>query len=215
MKSFVITILENARSVDYAKRCMKSGVTHGGMSIKHFWAITPESQPFTLAESYGIPLKNFHEVYSRYDRVVSAFMSHFLLWKKCVELKENICIFEHDAVIINNINPQLAFDRVINLGAPSYGKFNTPKTLGAGPLISKRYFPGAHAYMLSPRGAQALIDKAKTHAAPTDVFLNLDNFPFLQEHYPWLAKADDNFSTIQNKNGCVAKHNWGETYELI
>ena len=56
---------------------------------------------------------------------------------------------------------------------------------------------------------------AKISPGPTDTFLNLDNFPWLQEYYPWIVEAKDNFTTIQNENGCQAKHNYNETYEII
>ena len=87
--------------------------------------------------------------------------------------------------------------------------------LGVGPLTTKKYFPGAHAYMVSPTGARQLVDKSKTHAKPTDIFLNLGNFPWLQEYYPFVAKADDSFTTIQNKNGCTAKHNYNDSYRIM
>ena len=62
--------------------------------------------------------------------------------------------------------------------------------------------------------AKILIDQAKTDAGPTDTFLHLDRFKFLQEYYPWPAEARDNFTTIQNVNGCLAKHNYNENYEV-
>ena len=84
-----------------------------------------------------------------------------------------------------------------------------------GPLIHKRYFGGAHAYMVAPEGAKLLIEKAKTDAGPTDVFLNIHNFPWLQEYYPWIAEAKDSFTTIQKEKGCLAKHNYNENYEIL
>ena len=51
-------------------------------------------------------------------------------------------------------------------------------------------------------------------AAPTDVYLNLDNFSFLEELYPWTHEAQDYFTTIQNELGCQAKHNYREGYEI-
>ena len=51
-------------------------------------------------------------------------------------------------------------------------------------------------------------------ARPTDVFLNIESFPWLEEYYPWPVKADDSFTTIQNEFGCYAKHNYGETYGI-
>ena len=216
MKSYVITIMDNIKSVESAERCISSGEKVGGIEIKMYPAITPRSADvYNLLVMYLIPEQYFKEIYSREENCVAAFLSHYSLWKMCAEGTENFCIFEHDALITNNINSQLSFDKVINLGEPSYGKFNTPKHIGAGPLTSKRYFPGAHAYMISPAGAQLLIDRAMVDAGPTDIFLHLDRFPFLQEHYPWLAKADDNFTTIQNERGCYAKHNWKDTYEIL
>jgi len=36
----------------------------------------------------------------------------------------------------------------------------------------------------------------------------------LQEYWPWPVEAHDSFTTIQNENGCLAKHNYGETYGI-
>ena len=103
----------------------------------------------------------------------------------------------------------------MNIGAPSYGKFNSPTYLGVGPLVSKPYFPGAHAYMIKPLGAKLLIEGAKTMAGPTDLFLRLSNFPWLQEYNPWPVVAKDSFTTIQNETGCLAKHNYNDGYEIV
>lgn len=215
MKSFVITIMDHPKSVEMAERCIKTFKRHqGDDSIEMFDAITPDHNVFSLAEYYKIPMAGFHEVYSRYDRCLSAFMSHYMLWRKCVELDEPIVIFEHDAFITNKI-PNMTFTGCISIGKPSYGKWNPPLTLGVNRLTSKKYFPGAHAYILSPDGAKALIKQAKRSAGPTDTYLNLKTFPWLQEYYPWPVEARDTFTTIQNENGCYAKHNFGLKYEII
>ena len=52
-------------------------------------------------------------------------------------------------------------------------------------------------------------------AKNTDVFLHLDIFPDLEEYYPWPVEAWDSFTTIQNPEGCLAKHNYGQQYEII
>ena len=114
-----------------------------------------------------------------------------------------------------DIFTNMVFDKVINMAKPSYGNYNTPTTLGVQPLVHKPYFGGAHAYIVSPDGAKLLIEKAKTDAGPTDVFLNVHNFPWLQEYYPWIAEAKDSFTTIQKEKGCLAKHNYNENYEIL
>ena len=213
MKYFVITIMDNDKSVEVAERCIESGKKYGH-TIEMFPAITPKDNPLSLLKQENISALGFEEVYSRNLNCISAFLSHYSLWKMCIEMHTPVCIFEHDAVLTDTI-PDKPFRHVINYGYPSYGKYVHPRHLGVGPLTTKRYFPGAHAYGVSPMGAKLLVDQAKVYARPTDVYLHLDTFPTLQEHYPFCAKAVDSFTTIQNQNGCIAKHNYNDDYEIL
>jgi GR25 family glycosyltransferase involved in LPS biosynthesis len=205
----------------------------------YFEAITPKDNPVKILESYGVTkLNGFIEPYSRWDNVISAFTSHFSIWQEIASKKKGGFIFEHDAVVIDSlpimmkeksIDEQKTVSKIkivphhllrplniVNIGHPSYGKYNTPANIGINPLTSKRYFPGAHAYYVSPEGAKELIHVAKREAGPTDVFINYRRFPNLYEWYPWPVIAKDNFSTIQNVNGCQAKHGYNpERYKLV
>lgn len=213
-QAYVITIIDNERSVQVAKRCIKSAEMHG-IECHHWKATTPKDNLHELYENEGIPGEGFVEAYSRLENCMAAFYSHYSLWKYCVELGQSITIFEHDAVVIDRIPDFIDFKGCISLGKPSYGKFKTPKKLGVNPLVSKQYFPGAHAYRITPSAAKILIAKAKTDAKPTDVYLNNITFPWLEEFYPWPVEAKDSFTTIQKTEGCLAKHNYGETYEIL
>lgn len=215
MNNYVIAVKDIERSVEAAQRCIRSGEKNG-IAIEMFDAVTPRNTNIaeTLKEE-GIPSEGFKEVYSRFDNCVAAFLSHYTLWKMCAKSNREITIFEHDAVVVDNIPEYIAYDKVISLGKPSYGKYNTPAKLGINPLTSKKYFPGAHAYRLQPVGAKLLIEQARKIARPTDVFLHLNTFPFLEEYYPWPVEAKDSFSTIQKTQGCIAKHGYGEGYELL
>ena len=213
MKMHVITITENNRSVQVADRCVKSGLVFGYKINKHK-AYTPENcDVYEELKKLKYPSAAFNEIYSRPENCIAGFLSHHSLWKKCVRSKEPIVIFEHDAVLIGDIPQMMMFD-ILNLGKPSYGKFNTPSFIGYGSLVSKPYFPGAHAYRLTPKGAQQLIDECVFSAGPTDIYIHSSKFT-LGEYYPWPAEARDSFTTIQQKQGCYAKHNYGETYEII
>ena len=214
MKSFVITIPHIVVSNQVADRCIKSG-SKVGIDIKKWNAITPRSSPLEIAAKLDIPTNGFREMYSRFENCLSAFLSHHSLWQECADTNETFLILEHDAFVVDKIPTFKQFKHVMNIGKPSYGKQQTPMRLGVNRLTSKAYFPGAHAYMLTPHGARMLIEKAKTHAAPTDVFLNLQNFPTLEEYYPWPVEARDSFTTIQKQIGCIAKHGYGETYDII
>jgi GR25 family glycosyltransferase involved in LPS biosynthesis len=213
-QAYVITILDNPKSVEVADRCIISAEQQ---NIEcHRWpATTPKNNIYGLYEKEGIPVAGFVEVYSRIENCMSAFFSHYRLWHHCVELNHEITIFEHDAIVVDRIPDFINFKGCINLGKPSYGKYNTPKKLGVNPLTSKRYFPGAHAYRINPVGAKMLIAQAKVVAMTTDVYLDINTFPWLEEYYPWPAEAKDTFTTIQNTKGCLAKHGYNEAYEII
>ena len=213
MKMFIITMTDNERSVQVAERCIKSGIKFDAYIKKHK-AYTPQNcNVYEELKKLKYSEKGFIEKYSRPENCIAGFLSHHSLWKKCIRLNEPIVIFEHDAVLVGEI-PQLQMFDILSLGKPSYGKFNTPKFIGYGSLVSKPYFPGAHAYRITPKGAQELIDESLHSARPTDIFIHSSKFT-LGEYYPWPVEARDSFTTIQRKEGCWAKHNYGETYEII
>jgi len=215
MKHYVITIADNEKSVKAAERCIKSGLSTGGLTIEKWKATTPADDLNGIVKAFGINVAAMDEVYSRTENCIAAFLSHFSLWQECVRTKESITIFEHDAICINNISSNMVFKGCVSLGQPSYGRFNQPIRFGVQPLVSKPYFPGAHAYRVNPAGAEQLIQQAIMEARPTDVFLNKATFPFLEEIYPWPVEAKDTFTTIHAPAGCQAKHNFNQRYEII
>jgi len=219
IKAYVITIMDNKRSLQVAKRCVKHAAYYN-IDVKLFEATTPKDKPIKMLKALNIEPAGFTEVYSRPDRCMSAFLSHHRLWEKCAEENnEPYIIFEHDAIMTGQLGimPRIHWDApvLVSIGAPSYGKFNVPSKLGLNKLMSKQYLPGAHAYIINPQAAQALIDRAKIDASPTDVFIHNDRFNFLHELYPYIAEAKDNFTTIQKEQGCLAKHGYGEAYDII
>lgn len=218
MKSVVITITGLEESLQAARRCINSTKK---FNTSVFPAFTPKDNPDVMLKDDGVNLSGFNQQtgreYSYEMSAIAAFCSHYHLWKNCVLHNEEHQIFEHDAVAYGDIPEFINYDKCISLGEPSYGNYSTPNNLGVNVLTSKPYFPGAHAYRIKPAGAKLLIEKAKTAACPTDVFLNLKNFPWLQEFYPWPVKAKDSFTTIQRELGCRAKHNWngGTGFRII
>lgn len=215
MRNYVITIMDNKKSVAAADRCIHSGKKTGGCVVEKWPATTPRNNLSSIIINENIEPKGLIEKYSRPDNATAAFLSHFSLWKHCIDINEEITILEHDAVFTNNVNSFIPHKGCLSLGHPSYGVYNKPERFGVNPLTSKVYFPGAHAYRIKPNAAKIIIEQAKIFARPTDVFLNIESFPFLEEYYPWPVQAQDSFTTIQNKLGCQAKHNWSERYELI
>ena len=215
-KAYVITITKHPGSVRAANRLIKSsGGNMGGIIPEVFKAITPEDDVDKLFDWHHLSDKKFHDKYSKPKNAMACFLSHFMLWKHCVSTKEEIIIFEHDAVIMDMMRiHDIDYNGCISFGKPSYGKYKTPASLGVNKLISKEYFPGAHAYMIKPERAKELIEMAQKNASPTDLFLRNSNFDFLEEYYPWPVEVVESFSTVQKKEGCLAKHKYNENYEV-
>jgi len=213
MKARVITILDEPRSFEAAERCIQSGRSYG-LEITMFRAVTPADNPIQIAEDLGIDTSKFNNQYSKFENCLAAFLSHRAIWQEAYQSRTPTLIFEHDAFITDPI-PNVFKGLVVNIGKPSYGKWITPQFLGEGQLTTKPYFPGAHAYYVSAAGAFALLDKSFKEAEPTDVYINLNRFPFLTEKYPFCAEARDSFTTIQMERGCLAKHRYNSDYDIL
>ena len=125
------------------------------------------------------------------DAVAGCFLSHYLLWKKCVELKEAIVILEHDVEFNDKIiipKEYNDFDGVINIGTPIWGSWWKDLRARKERLIvrdiskcekphapygifdtdridycecERNFLIGAHSYIITPNAAETLIDKAK------------------------------------------------------
>lgn len=218
MKAYVITIMNNKKSVESAKQCISSAKKFG-VDVEMFDAWTPEKNAEKFLIDEKIPLHLFHndKRYSRTERCIAAFASHYAIWKVALKLNEPVLVLEHDAVFVNTLPAENMMRGIINVGKPSYGKYKTP-ALGIHPLTSKSYLPGAHAYIIDRWGAHNLIDRSKVDPGPTDVFIHENRFcipGLLKEYYPWAVEAHDKYTTIQHEGGCSAKHNWNSEYEII
>ena len=87
MKMYVITMMENERSVQVADRCIKSGKVFG-YAIKKHKAFTPQNcNVYDELKKLKYPQALFHEKYSRPENCIAGFLSHHSLWKKCVKSK--------------------------------------------------------------------------------------------------------------------------------
>lgn len=216
LNAHVITIMDNPQSIKAAKRCIESGKRRG-IDVKTFEAITPRNtRVIEKCNELGIPIHHFTEKYSRHQPVIAAFLSHYHLWKHAFENKEDTLILEHDAFFVDSIDEREILGPIVNLGKPSYGNYKTPTWLGEFPLFSKEYLPGAHAYKITPHGAECLLYRAQYDAGPTDVYIHKDRFPkMITEYWPWPIEARDEFTTIQNELGCQSKHNYDENYKII
>lgn len=215
MKAYVGTLLNLPESVEMAERCKESGEKFG-VDVEIFPAVWKDVALGEL-KTEDLKMSSWDESYSNVGAVVGNFITQYRIWQKILDSGEDGIILEHDAVFTDYIPELTNKGDIINLGKPSYGRFKTKTKAGVYPLFSKSgYFPGAHAYIITPNGAQQLIDKTKQiGAAPCDMFLNNKNFPNIKEIYPWIVEARDEFTTIQKEKGCTAKHNYNKDFKIL
>lgn len=215
MKAYVETLFNLPESIASAERCVESA-TKFNINARLFPAVWRDVALDELM-SEGLRKAKYDESFSNVASVLGNFVTQYRIWNEILKSGESGIVLEHDAVFVAPVPDLTGKGNIINLGKPSYGRFAKKNMPGVYPLYSKPgYFPGAHAYYVTPKGAKRLINKAKeVGASPCDIFLNNKNFPDIKEVYPWPIEAHDNFTTIQTAKGCIAKHNNGPNFKVI
>ncbi len=109
----------------------------------------------------------------------ACFASHYLLWEKCVKLNEKIIILEDDVgfaeEFVRNIDKICTFDYECLRFTYKENKiaYYIEEHVG---LVLKNNSYGAFAYMLNPKGAQKLLEKANKWFCPVDYYLDMFYF---------------------------------------
>lgn len=199
MKAFVITLTQHQPSVHSAKNLIESA----NFKIEMFPAIVPEQVDNLMLENgikWNYPwaghqldiatglIKSAYQTKIPKKRI-ACFLSHYLLWKKCVQDSEPYIIFEHDAFVYRpvplNILDKSVYD-VIGLNHPIGAtrrseQFYAEVLKGSDaivpvPKIDNDQIPqglaGNSAYYIKPAGAQTLIDLVGEYGAwPNDAIM--------------------------------------------
>ncbi len=229
MKAFVITLENNTYSNEVASRCIQSA-TEKNLDVKKFFGIDKVHAKESLKE-YGLTwtwangnmskavcektnLQQFPYTTSDLRAKIGCSMSHFLLWKLCVELSEPILILEHDAVFLRELPTNIKFNGICQINDPAgatrrgtwWGQQMKQRgTIGVHEKIwitnsDERDIPdglaGNSAYLIKPWAAQELIDKCyELGIWPNDAIMCKQLFPYLEEYYPFITKVIQSQST--------------------
>lgn len=219
MKSFVIYQNLIKMSVDFAQEAVAEAEKFG-VDLRG-WVGSDGIKDQYKFQEYGI--ENFlQDKIEKLPGVKGCFLSHYELWKKCVDQNETLLICEHDGIFIRhmptdiedhfthvlNLDPYNQFDESYNqlveksLVLPiEYCTAVTKSKDKAGP-----YLPGAYGYLIKPEGAKRLINFAhKKGALPTDkhigqniVDLKTTTVPIIRLHKFFDMKNLRKFSLTKN-----------------
>ena len=227
MKAYVITIQGHEYSESVARRCIESAKKFD-LTVESFWAVTKDNVadvmtqenlrwtwanmntektrcPYTSLEQSPYRTKSL-------EAKMACSMSHYLLWKLCVELDEPVLILEHDAVFVAPL-PDISFEGAVQINDPVGGGYRGQEhskimqergIVGVHPLTPKRPldsmipdgFSGNSAYIVKPWAAHKFKQAFKNHGVwPNDATICLQRFPWLQELYPFVTVVKQTHST--------------------
>lgn len=201
MRTFVITLKELEFSKQMAERCRKTAKEVGYKpEIETFWGVFADDWVDVLPKTANCPMYRMGLQGS--ETVAGCFASHYLLWKKCIELNEPIVVLEHDARFLRPIPEELEFDKFVTFAYPSFFRamdctFIEPQD-GLHPMRDDIPW-GHHAYAISPEAAKIFCDDVeggKRLVLRNDLFTHKKFYPWMQEYYPWAVTADQQYSTI-------------------
>lgn len=204
MNSYIITIRDNDVSESAAMVCEASHErVKNDFKIETFDAIIPDQVDNILTEKnikWTYPWEHYtHDfntglklsAYPTKDKKkrIACFLSHYLLWEKCVELNEPIIVLEHDAEWLRKFDPTEVLEskyNIVGLNSPVRATrradvFNTQiefrtDSIQPVPTVDDITIPqglaGNSAYLIKPAGAKALIDKVhEVGAWPNDAIM--------------------------------------------
>ena len=181
MKSFIIRLKQNKLSCDIAEQCFEQAKKFG-LELEYFDGIYGNDGN-EVFEKYGV--KKFRRFVKRDSPGrLGCAASHYLLWKKCLELNETVLVLEQDGYQIRPIPSDIEqnFTEVIKLDscwpwepdqgydkcvarehAERYSEYTWPqRDLEQASKKAHKfpfgypYFRGAWSYMIKPAGAKKL-----------------------------------------------------------
>ena len=119
MKSFAVVIKENETSeLGYSTLVESSKKVGNDFDINRFDAVTPSTYKQAMSDfditwnypwqgevlDFASGLKKKAYITSDPENRIACAVSHYTLWKNCIELDEPILILEHDANFTHKIN---------------------------------------------------------------------------------------------------------------
>ena len=161
MEKFIIYLPKYENSVKWANNALNSGNSLGWNLSLHKGV---DGTKTSLSE-YNIRASKITKKCFRYMQragTIGCFLSHYNLWKYCVDTQSTISIFEHDV----NFSKQYQ-EKSQSTDVLKYEGFNKAKPIPCG-----NWWEGARAYTIKPTGAKKLLDWV-THngAMPADWML--------------------------------------------
>lgn len=206
-KAFIIKI--NGETSEQYTKTASDSCDRIGLLWEYFWGVEGVDQ-YTAFEKLPFKVDVHH---SQLDAAACVTASHYLVWQKIVE--EDVCavVLEHDALMLHPIDLDIPDHLLVVLGYKS----KTPKVYDhkkagvPGSLVPIEKHSGAHAYCLTPKTAQYLLDEVKQ----TGIIESIDNRYFLRDKPDKITKIPLAITNPVSAIGWLRKSTvWGESWDF-
>lgn len=168
MKSYCIALKQNSLSWRLGKECVDAALSFG-VKAKMFQGVLGFDANF---EQFGIKQLLNIKIQERVG-AQGCFLSHFILWQRCLERNEPIMILEHDGLMIRPLTSLLdqSFDVCYLDPFNQFSKEYEPqvrKSCRRSVQVTqaeKDHNYGLYGYIIKPSGAKKAIDLARDRGA--------------------------------------------------
>jgi hypothetical protein len=212
LNAFVITLLDNEDSVASANACITSiQQTNSALSTEIVSAITPNTMfeckwTWPLRKKHICPITGLLlSAYKNADinKRIACAQSHYMLWKKCIELNEPIMILEHDALFVKKFSYNDFDGGAMSINSPINATFNSKEYdaalidgINEVPYVTDvstpQGLPGHSAYVIKPWAAEEIINKQDEIGWwPNDAIM-------CRQLFPWLRVCKPYYTVVQN-----------------
>ena len=221
MKAYIITIIKNHDSLNYAENCLQSiRNTDSELDAQIYLASTPENifdvnWTWPLSGKKSCTKTNlFLTPYKTVDnkKRIAAAQSHYRLWKQCIHINEPIMILEHDALFTRKFEAPSTTDDVgaYSINDPRGATFKAKdyhNKLKEGfnevPWVTKdqipQGMPGHSAYVIKPWAAKEIVNKQNEIGWwPNDAIM-------CKQICPWVRVYKPYFTTTQGIKSTTSK----------
>lgn len=205
MKAFIIYLKEVQSTIDSALECKRTARQHG-LDAWMFEGFTPSRADKFIHEQNLKPYDPGPKLYKikwQKGGVRGCMISHYHVWKKCVELDQKIVVLEHDSRVVSE-NYNQDFQDVLHLDGY---RFNEDPNEGKLPKVEdfvnirkgENHLQGTYGYVIKPHAAKKLINGAHQNGiTASDMFVS-DKYVKIQVVKPRAVIVNSQDSLTSNR----------------
>ena len=206
MKAFIIYLKEVQSTIDSALECKRTAREYG-LDAWLMEGFTPSRADQFIKEQNlkpYFPGPKLFQIKWQKGGVRGCMISHYHVWKKCIELNEPIVVLEHDSRVVSETY-RANFEDVLHLDAHRFEKDpDAGKSVVVEDFVNIRkgenQLMGTYGYVIKPHAAERLIKGAhEDGVTASDMFVK-DKYVKIQVVKPRAVYVDSHDSLTGDRS---------------